>query len=503
MTVRISGLASGMDIDSMVKTLMTAAKSPLNKLNQQKQLTEWKREGYRQISTTLVSLNEKLSTFSLSSSINSKKAMVTGASNITATATGAATNSVMNISVGNLASASSVVSSVAKPNATKVSDLYTGTETSIKIGNGSPIEFKADDTIASLISKINNDKTTGVTAVYDNVSGKMSLTSTVTGSVAGITASGALLKEIGIETNTVVPGKDATVTINGLVTKQSSNTFSVNGVSISINGVTPEDETSQIQVTQDVDKMVDTIKSFVETYNATLSTLSGKTSEERYRTYTPLTTDQKADMSEDEITLWETKAKSGMLKSDSIVDKTLSDMRAALIGNVILPEMVKNSEGNLVNKTINITQIGITTGSYSEKGKLILDETKLRAALADKSEDVYALFGQIDTSPKVEGSLTAYTSNDGIFSRVKKIDNVALTSLYDKAGTSKYSSDLTTAFLVASQMGDQLRGFDTQITEMNRRLTLMETRYYTQFSAMETAINKFNSTSSSLTSMLS
>ncbi|AOZ93240.1 flagellar filament capping protein FliD [Paenibacillus crassostreae] len=498
MVVRISGLASGMDVDAMVKTLMTAAKYPLNNLNQQKQITEWKREGYRQVSTTLVSLNEKLSTFNLSSSINAKKATVTGASNITATTTGAATNSVLNVSVGSLASASSVVSTTAsaKPGATKISELYSGTETNIKIGNGT-IEFKSDETIDSLVSKINNDKTTGVTAVYDQTSGQMSLTSSTTGD-SGITVSGGLLTSIGITTAAVKNGSDAKVTINGIVTTQSSNTFTVNGVTISINGATPAGQTSQIQVSQDTDKMFDTIKSFVDSYNATLSTLNGKTSEERYRTYTPLTTEQKADMTEDEVKLWETKAKSGMLKSDSIIDKTLSDMRADLIGNVTLPEMVLNSKGELVNKTINITQIGITTGSYSEKGKLILDETKLRAALAENPEDVYALFGQTDNS-----STTKSTENDGIFNRVKKINNVALTSLYDKAGTSKYSSDLTTAFLVNSQMGDQLRNFDTRITEVNRRLTLLETRYYKQFSAMETAINKFNSTSGSLTSMLS
>lgn len=87
--MRISGLSSGMDIDAMVKQLMTAAKVPLDKLNQQKQLLEWKREGYRTVSTTLVSFNEKLSTLNKAEAINSKKATVTGATGVvTAKATG-------------------------------------------------------------------------------------------------------------------------------------------------------------------------------------------------------------------------------------------------------------------------------------------------------------------------------------------------------------------------------------------------------------------------------
>ncbi|WP_020432303.1 flagellar filament capping protein FliD, partial [Paenibacillus riograndensis] len=442
--MRIGGLASGMDIDSMVKKLMTAARVPLDKLNQQKQQLEWKREGYRTISTTLVGFNDKLTTFGRTDSINSKKATVTGASNVTATATGAATNSVLNIKVSNLATASSVVSTNGVANATKISEVYSNGAGSITIGTAT-INFSADETIDSLVKKINNDKNTGVTAVYDTASGKMSFTNRETGE-KNITLSGDLLTSLGM--TTVNKGMDAVVEINGLTTKQSSNNFTINGVDISLKGATPAGETSQIQVSQDVDKMVETIKSFVESYNATIATLNQKTSEERFRKFLPLSTEQKADMKEDEIKLWETKAKSGMLRNDSIIDKSLSDMRSAMITDVVLPDGSK----------INMTQIGITTGKYSENGKLVLDEKKLRAALDADPEKVSALFGQTDYSTK-----TDFTSKDGLFNRLKKIDNVALSSMYEKAGTSQVSSDLTTAFMVSSQMGDQLRDFERKI----------------------------------------
>lgn len=507
--MRISGLSSGMDIDAMVKQLMTAAKAPLDKLNQQKQLLEWKREGYRTVSTTLVSFNEKLSTLNKDEAINSKKATVTGATGVvTAKATGAATNSVLNISVTSLATATSIASNDYKAaNGTStgtpknagiassqpISSIYSGTETSITIGTGvtgetpATISFSASDTIESVINKINSNKDAGVTAVYDSTTGRMSLTRKETGD-KDIVLTGALLEE-GFEFNTskVTQGQDASVVINGITTTQSSNRFTINGVEISLTGTTPTGQTSQIEVSQDIDKMVESIKSFVETYNATIATLNQKTSEERFRTYLPLSAEQKADMKENEITLWENKAKSGMLKGDSIIDKALVDMRTAMIGDVMVN-----------GKKMNITQIGLTTGNYSEKGKLILDETKLRAALESNAEDVYALLGQTDTSNK-----TDYTSSDGLFNRLRKIDNVALSSMYDKAGTSRISTDLTTSFLVTSQMGDQLRAFETRIADMNRRLTMKETQYYKQFTAMETAMNKYNSTSSSLTSMLS
>ncbi|WP_145028115.1 flagellar filament capping protein FliD [Paenibacillus sp. Y412MC10] len=486
--MRISGLASGLDIDAMVKQLMTAERVPLNKLNQQKQLTEWKRDGYREVSTKLVSFNDKITnSFNLSSAIDSKKASITGASNVlTATATGAAGNSVLNISVSNLATATNVIYK-GTTGATTIKEIYSGSETSVKIGNAT-IDFNPDDTIDSFVKKINGNKDAGVTAVYDSKTGSLSLTNKQTGDSA-ISLTGELFNGNAQFTTTgQTMGKDAEVVINGITTKQASNRFTVNGVEITLTGVTPAGQSTQVEVNQDVDKMMDTIKAFVDAYNDSLSLMNQKTSEERYRKYLPLTTEQRADMKDDEIKLWDEKAKSGMLKDDSIISKTVSDMRAALTADVVLPNGEK----------VNLAQFGITTGSYSEKGKLHIDETKLRAALETSPEKATALFGQTDSAATVSNN-----SADGLFNRIKKINQTALQSISDRAGTSKYSSDLTTAFLPKSEMGDQLTALDRRIDEMNDRLTMIENRYYQQFTAMETAMNKYNSTSSSLASLLS
>ncbi|MGP0584722.1 flagellar filament capping protein FliD [Paenibacillus timonensis] len=481
--MRISGLSSGLDIDAIVKQLMTAQRAPLDKLNQQKQQTEWKRDDYREISTKLVSFNEKLSSLSLSSAIDAKKATVSGASVVTATATGAATNSVYNIQVKNMASATNVIYQ-GTVGATKISDIYSGSQTSLTIGSAT-IDFSSSDSIDSLVTKINNNKDAGVTAVFDSTTGKLSLTSKTTGNDP-IVLGGDFFdstKNTKLSTSGQTPGEDATVVINGIESKQASNRFTVNGVEFTITGVTPTGQSSQVEVTQDTDKMVDTIKKFAETYNESLALLNKKTGEERYRTFLPLTSEQKEAMTDDEIKLWEEKAQSGLLRNDSILSKAASDMRTALFADFTLPNGTK----------MNLTQLGITTGSYSEKGKLYIDETKLREAIESNPEGVNAFFGQIDSSATVSNN-----AQNGIFNRVKKINTEALQSLYDRAGTSKYSSDLTTAFLPESEIGKQLRDFDTRISDMNSRLTLIENRYYKQFTAMETAMNKYNSVSSSL-----
>ena len=163
-------------------------------------------------------------------------------------------------------------------------------------------------------------------------------------------------------------------------------------------------------------------------------------------------------------------------------------MRTAMIADVVLPSGEK----------INLTQIGITTGNYSEKGKLIIDETKLRAALEADPEKAAALFGQTNTN-----ATTIDNSEDGLFNRIRKINQASLQSLSEKAGTSKYSSDLNASFLPQSEMGNQLDTFERRITDLNAKLARKESQYYRQFTAMETAMSKYNSVSSSLFSMFS
>lgn len=111
MVTRISGLASGMDIDAMVKKLMTAERVPLDKLNQQKQLMEWKRENYRESSTKVVSfLQDKLGVLSRTASMNPQKVTVTGNSDALTASASTSASGVLDISVINLATAARSVS---------------------------------------------------------------------------------------------------------------------------------------------------------------------------------------------------------------------------------------------------------------------------------------------------------------------------------------------------------------------------------------------------------
>lgn len=508
--MRISGFASGMDIDQIVKDLMTARRAPLNKLNQQKVSLEWKREQFREVSSKLVDLrNNKLFNYSLDSSINAKKVstLVTGDA-VTATANLGATAGAISVEVKGLASSAIARSADGVGNGIGAVDtsktlktLKTGGQLSYTadgsgnisfVINGSTIKVNENtDTLASMISRINGDTSAKVNAFLDSNTGKLSITNKETGKLSAdghISLSGDLLDNFDLTSKQA--GVDASVVINGIDTTRKSNIFSINGVEVTLKAVSPAGEATTISVTEsrDTDKIFETIKSFINDYNDVLSTVNGKLSEARYRNFDPLTTEQKAEMKEDDIKLWEQKAKSGLLRSDSTLEMMVSDMRLA----IMTPVKINGAD-------VYLSSFGIETGTWDQKGKLIIkDEAKLRKALDENPDDIYKLFTQQTTETDKKKKVLATTPDNGLFNRLTNVIMTSLDGLAEKAGTSKFSTDKDSTFMANSRIGEQLKGIDDKISNLTMRLSLVETRYYKQFTAMEVAMNRFNSQSASL-----
>jgi len=486
MTIRISGFNTGLDIDQIVKDLMSVKRQPLNKLNQQKTLIEWKREQYREISSKLVDFrNNKLFNYSMTSTLVAKKAVVTGDSAAVSVKAGTASaGEELTIEVIELAAAGKMVSGQAF-NTTKTlkelkddGDLAYNADPSGQVTfeiNGKTIELDENsDTIATMIQKI-NAADAGVTAYLDSSTGKFSIRSKTTGAASSITYTDTdnLLANFNL-TNTA--GKDATVIINGITTTRSSNTFTENGMEITLNAVSTSEST--IRIATDTDKIVDLVKSFINDYNSILDIVNKKLSEQRYRDYLPLTSEQKEEMSEKEIELWEEKAKSGLLRSDSILATMISEFRLAIISNV----EVNGAE-------VNLTQYGIGTADYTQKGKLvILDEEKLRSAIENDLDTFIALFTQNSAS----SDQSASAPDSGLFRRLYHSAGRALDQLAQKAGINKFSADPDAAFSESSYMAEELRSLNSRIKQLNARLIIIENNYYKQFTAMEVAINRFN-----------
>jgi len=490
MPIRISGFSTGLDIDQLVKDLMSVKRQPLNKLNQQKTLIEWKREQYREISSKLVDFrNNKLFNYSLTSSLAAKKAVVTGdTSAVLVKASSAAyAGDELTIHVESLATAYKLENQVTFDATKTLKELkddnnnpfdYDGDGTiSFKI-NGKTIELdEENDTIATMIQKINKADA-GVTAYIDSATGYFTIRSKTTGDSSTITIDdpSELLNNFNLNPKA---GSDAIVRINGIQTTRSSNTFTENGVEITL---LADNSDITIRVATDTDKIVELVKNFISEYNSILDAVNKKLSEARYRDYLPLTSEQKDEMSEKEIELWESKAKSGLLRNDSILTTMINEFRMAMITNVEV-------NGNAVN----LTQFGITTGDYTSKGKLVIsDEDKLRAAIENDLDAFIALFAQNSTD------ISATAADSGLFRRLYNSAERALDQLAQKAGVSKFSTDPGASFSENSFMAEELRALNNRIRHLASRLAIIENNYYKQFTAMEKAVSQFSAQSGAL-----
>lgn len=519
---RTYGLASGLDIDSLVSKLMKAASAPLDTLNQQKQLLEWKQEDYRTINTSLAGLRDAVLNMKLQRTYLAMKASSSDSSIVTAAAANNASAVSYQVTVHNLATAATnastgaIASSSFDPSKTLISQteyLTNGTDADFAWDenhqfsftiNGQSFTFDADtDSLNSVITTINKNSAAGVTAFYDLSTRKISLSSTSTGANSRIQVSGAFATNVlMIDNSKVQAGQDATFDLNGLtgITSQT-NSYTVNGTTLNFTGA-DSGKTVTVSVTSDIDSVVDAIKDFVSKYNDTLEAINSKLSEKRYSDYKPLTDDEISGnkMTDTQVDQWQAKARSGLLQNDSLLLSVVSNMRNAMSSVVSgLTGKVSVTVGSqqITAVASQMSVIGITTSSYeagsSDNGKLILDEDRLREALQSNPQAVMDLFTKsFDSS----GKQITDSCQQGLTVRLYNTLNNSISQIADMAGS---SSDLYDN----SYIGQETREINQRISDMNDYLKELENRYYDQFDAMEEAISKLNAQSAWLSAQFS
>ncbi|KAA5805879.1 flagellar filament capping protein FliD, partial [Thermoanaerobacterium thermosaccharolyticum] len=327
--LRISGLASGIDTDSIVKQLMTAASQPLYELEQQKQWLQWQQEDLQDINTKLLSLRDntlfkmKLQGTYLAKTVSSNTSIATATAGVNAV------NGTYILNVNQLATAATSASDSALNAYTKNSDGSITYNTLIPAGttytlnlNGKQITLGDSSkawTINDIVSAINKANA-GVSATYDTTTDRLFLITSSTGSNAKIDFSGTtdsnalnfLTNTLKLNTSTVT-GTDASFTFNGVNVTTSSNNVTLAGININLTGK----GYTTLSVQTDTDTIYNSIKSFVDAYNDVITQINSKLTEKRYYDYKPLTDAQKEQMKDSDITLWEQKARSGDLNGNS------------------------------------------------------------------------------------------------------------------------------------------------------------------------------------------
>ncbi|TYR80116.1 flagellar hook-associated protein 2 [Priestia megaterium] len=344
-------------------------------------------------------------------------------------------------------------------------------------------EFDGTTSLNTILSKISDSKA-GISAFYDEGTDKVMLTRKDTGKLASSSAPGdPQMKLNGLFLTDVLKlneanetsGTDASFELNGLATTRKSNTFTISGVTYTLqdNFTDPV----RVSVTNDTQKAFDNIKEFVTKYNDLIAKVNGKLTEERYRDYQPLTDEERESLSDKQAEMWDEKAQSGLLRNDSFLSSGVNQLRSNWYG------VVEGMTGSFKH----LTDIGISTSNnYRERGKLVINETKLKEALDNDLQSVMEMFSK-------DGNTT---SEKGIVRRLRDSITETVSKIEQKAGRSTWTN---TQFV----LGRDLRDIDSQITRFEDRLKQVEDRYWRQFTAMEKAIQNSNAQSMQLSQYFS
>lgn len=391
--------------------------------------------------------------------------------------------------------------------------------------NGKEVgKFTQDTALETVMNAINSDTEAGVNVSYSNLTNQFVFTAKESGEGGQIEMGDglaqALFGKVDIKDETTyTAGQDAIfkATVNGstMYLSRSSNTFDMDGMSVTLKGtfnntdrgtdadpikssdltgMTSANESKMFEKGEsvtftsksDTDTIVDAIKQMVEDYNKIVTEVKGAYSDMPLKRtngskYEPLTEEQKADMSESEIEAYEEKAKTGLLFGDNDLSSLYNALRSAVTPG--------GSDGSLLRS------IGIKT-SYSEGLTTIeLDESALREALETNPDQVKDIF----TKSKDNGA-----SSDGLMTSIQKVTNryAATTGatkgiLIEKAG-SKYSP---TAALDNTLL-DQMNEIDDQIETWQNKMSDKVDYYTNKFTQLEMLIQQMNSQSSTLSGLM-
>ena len=277
-----------------------------------------------------------------------------------------------------------------------------------------------------------------------------------------------------------IDGQDAIIYLNKAKFTNSTNSFEINGLTITALNETKDGEDVTITTQDDTDGIYDMIKNFLKEYNSIINEMDKLYNAESASKYEPLTDDEKESLSDAEVEKYEKKIKDALLRRDS----NLSSIRTAFTTTM--------SSGVTVNgKKMYLSDFGIDTLGYfnaadNEKNAYHIDgdpddentsgnADKLKSLISSDPDTVVSFFSSL--------SRELYSSMDKLSSAVE--------------GYRSYGS-----FYDDKKMKSDYADYTTKIAELEQKVNDYEDKWYSKFSKMETALAKMQSNSSAISSLL-
>lgn len=538
MPIRMTGLVSGLDTDSIVKELVSAYSTKKEKYEKEQTKLGWKQEIWKDLNKEVNTFYKSVGNLRFAGGYSTKKTTSSDTTKATVSAGSNAVTGTQKLHVLSTAQSGYLTggkitasdSSAKVTSSTKLSELgFTEDETALKFiakdkdgkDISADIKLSKDSTISDAVKALRD---VGLNASFDENNGRIFLSSSATGASTdfslksdGSDASKNLLNTLALNTDasevteaskraTKIDGSDAAIVLNGVVYTSSSNNFSINGLSISVNAVTdsvdlskaktngsldadkisdmlvntPLNDSEAISITTSTDTqgIYDKIKDFITSYNNIINKMTKLYNADSAGNYEPLTDDEKSEMSDSEIEKWETKIKDSLLRRDSTLSTVMSAMTTAMSG------------GATVNgKTYFLSNFGISTLGYMNA--------------AENEQNAYHIDGDEDdenTSGNTDKLMTALNSDpDTVMDFMKQM----ATNLYNAIDKQMTSTTLRSKYSIYNdkEMTTQYKNYTTTIKEWETKISDKEDYYYKKFSSMESALSKLNSQTSSLSGL--
>ncbi|MBV2205327.1 MAG: flagellar filament capping protein FliD [Pseudomonas sp.] len=467
----VTGIGSGLDIDSIVAGMVAAERAP-----KETQLANLEKKTTTQITavgalkgaisdfqTALAALN-KPELFQARSATSSKSDLV----GVTATTTAGAGS--YQLEVKSLAS-SSKVALAAIPNTAEAPARFTSGTFEVSLGvPGIPPAPNTKESFSVTIDENNNtlagvrdaintagkDMGVSATIVTDEYGSRLVLSSSKTGAGRDITVTATGADEPGLIglsalnfTGTSGTGKDARVLtsaqsaelyVDGLKVISETNKVdgAIEGITLDLKAKTVANEPLTIAVAEDKAGVKKQIQSFVDSYNKLIGVINAQT-----------------------------KVTSVGEGNAPVTGALVGDATARTLLNTIRNELV-NVQGDGALRAL--TDIGITT---QKDGTLAIDSAKLDKAMASNFGELAGLFtGDKGLASRLDAKLKPYTETGGILEQRNKAMTETITKI------------------------------DDQKEALTRRLTSLQERLYKQFNAMDLLVGQLSNTSSSLLASL-
>lgn len=501
--IRLTGLSSGMDTETMINELVKVKSAKLDTLKGDKKKLEWKQDAWKELNSKVYSFyTSTLSDMTLKGGY-SKKTTKSSSSAISVVSTSAAPNVEQTLKIKQMAKSGYVTGGKLSSNGsvkknTKVAasveegglGIAAGSSIKIATAGGKEVQINIDEstTIDDITKKLSS---AGVNANYDEKQQRFYISSKKAGAANGfeITGDDAALSALGLKPAAegatvtdkdavVVKAQDAEITLNGASYKSASNSFEINGLTISINNATDEEIT--LSTKEDTDGIYDMIKNFFTEYNKLINEMDSLYNAEDAKKYKMLTDEEREAMTESQTEDWDKKIKDSLFRRDSTLGGLADAMK-----NIML-QGVKMSNG----ETMYLSQFGINTlGYFTAK---------------DNEKNAYHIDGDSDDSSTRSNDdrlKAAIATNPD---RVAEFFSGLTRNLYAKLGDMMKGTTYSSSFTLYNdkEMKTQLTDYDSKISKQEAAITAYEDRWYDKFSKMETAMSKMQSKSSAVTSLL-